>query len=435
MPAQKRAAGDINSGTTQKKPRVSEVKVLTVPSGARNVELSELFKKLSKLHQTCPLLPVDQWKSYCFSVTSGRLRNLSFEVTNDPRVLQRLKSIRGFGTGTMDKIDEFLETGDISRIMEFETDPKRIAMKKMMDIWGVGRVKAMELVLAGYRDIGQVRAKIVEHKLTLDRNQLVGVECYEDILEEMGRDEVEAIGRIVEQTVQQIYPGADLEIMGSYRRGNKGCGDVDVHITHHKFRKKVPEEALGKVADELWRKGHIAFHLTFLPGMQTGRLPHDFHASSRFVPAAAWEASKQASCKWKGTSNGFSSATYFGVFRSPVFKEKRRRVDIKLYPHRETPFASLYFTGNGYFNRSMRLWASRMSYILNDHGLFQRGTNKRVMEASSEKEVFEKLELEYKAPEERDCFDAVVPLKNTPRAELQMKESDFYKDNEHVWIN
>ena len=57
--------------------------------------------------------------------------------------------------------------------------------------------------------------------------------------------------------------------------------------------------------------------------------------------------------------SNYSSAMYMGVFNSPVHSGKRRRIDIKIYPYRERVFAYLYFTGNGHFNRSMRLWSKR----------------------------------------------------------------------------
>mgnify|MGYP001221257859 CR=1 FL=1 len=55
------------------------------------------------------------------------------------------------------------------------------------------------------------------------------------------------------------------------------------------------------------------------------------------------------------TSN--KAFSYMGVFISPVDKEKRRRVDIKFYPYREKAFATIYFTGSGWFNRAMRWYA------------------------------------------------------------------------------
>ena len=113
----------------------------------RNHELSVLFTKLSKLHQSCPLLAVDNWKAYCFSVISSRLRHLDFEITDNPDTLERVRKVKGIGESSLDKIKEYLQTGTISRIQEFESDPKRVAMKKMMNIWGVGRNKVGSLFL------------------------------------------------------------------------------------------------------------------------------------------------------------------------------------------------------------------------------------------------------------------------------------------------
>ncbi len=85
----------------------------------------------------------------------------------------------------------------------------------------------------------------------------------------------------------------------------------------------------------------------------------------------------------------------------------------------------------------MRLRAARkFSYPLNDHGLVVRGTMNRVMEASQESEVFEKLQLVYKDPCKRDCFDAVEPMKGTPTSPgSEMTEAELYNDNRHLWVN
>ena len=74
---------------------------------------------------------------------------MDFEIVNNPAVLERLSKIKGVGRSTMEKIQEFLTTGSIRRIYEFETDPDRIAMKNMMDIWGVGCVTVSVLVSEG----------------------------------------------------------------------------------------------------------------------------------------------------------------------------------------------------------------------------------------------------------------------------------------------
>ena len=105
----------------------------------RNRAIAEVFRTLSNLHQSCPLLEIDQWKAYMFRIIAGRLCNLDFEICNDPVILNRLRKIPGIGSNSVDKIQEYLESGTLSRIQAFSSDPQRVAMKNMMNIWGVGR--------------------------------------------------------------------------------------------------------------------------------------------------------------------------------------------------------------------------------------------------------------------------------------------------------
>lgn len=72
-------------------------------------------------------------------------------------------------------------------------------------------------------------------------------------------------------------------------------------------------------------------------------------------------------------------------------------------------------------------------YTLNDHGLFYGGTTDRVMEASSEIEVFDRLNLVYKEPHERDSFDAVLS-KTGPAVEVELSEAEFKEDKNYIWV-
>ena len=86
----------------------------------------------------------------------------------------------------------------------------------------------------------------------------------------------------------------------------------------------------------------------------------------------------------------------------------------------------------------MRLWARRkFNYSLSDHGLFERDTSTRVMEASSEIEVFDVLGLVWKETSERDGFDSVVSKKDGFMASQldDISRSDFGKEAQHVWVN
>jgi DNA polymerase lambda len=56
-------------------------------------------------------------------------------------------------------------------------------------------------------------------------------------------------------------------------------------------------------------------------------------------------------------------------------EEIHHRIDIKYYPINEYPYALLYFTGSDMFNRSMRLYASKLGIQLSDHGAVARRKN------------------------------------------------------------
>ena len=101
-----------------------------------------------------------------------------------------------------------------------------------------------------------------------------------------------------------------------------------------------------------------------------------------------------------------------------------RRIDIKQYPRSEFPFALLYFTGDGEFNRGQRNMAHKYwpPLSLNDHGLFpvdkcktaggkEIGTS---LTCNSEEDIFERMGLVYKAPHERCGVESVMPLPDQP---------------------
>jgi DNA polymerase/3'-5' exonuclease PolX len=417
----------------------SAPKQILVSPFSKNQELSDLFREIAKLYQSAPLEHGDEFKALSFSTTSSRLKRLNFEVTDSDLV----KNISGFGPSTLQIIQEYLDTHRSGRLIELQTDPKRVRIRKFMNVWGVGIVRARELARVA-SNVDELRRALDEGRIKLDRNQLIGLECYEDIQEEMSREEVEAIFAIVKDCVELRFPSAELSLMGSYRRGVKAtCGDADILITHPDHVPTVPPMWLGRIVDDLCAKDHVAYHLTFISGMRPERfetLPVDAErhmADPSHYGRAAEKSAKHAS----------SSYTYMGVFHSPVVPGRRRRVDIKFYPYQERAFASLYFTGNGHFNRSIRLWSDRKRHAtLNDHGLFERGTSMRVRDRCGkdflpreEREIFDWLGLAWREPHERDGFDAVEDVDGSvlDATRLSQKEKEHWLtgEAEHPWIN
>jgi DNA polymerase lambda len=274
-----------------------------------------------------------------------------------------------------------------------------------------------------------VRDALVQGTLALYENARIGVLFYEDFQEKMSRDEVKQISDIVAVACRKHFKDAEINTMGSYRRGSETCGDVDVLITHPKFINCIPKGAVDELVERLRDDGKISHHLTPVDPNHKTTLPLRLEN----LDDTLLMTSKKAE-------------SYMGVFISPMFPKKHRRIDIKFYPYRERASASLYFTGNGWFNRAMRLHAKvKKGMKLDDSGLYVRTIDKekkmsregKRIKARSEKEIFDLLGLVYKEPSERDSLEAIVPNEVGLCNILDLDKStndDFATESRYTWI-
>ena len=118
--------------------------------------------------------------------------------------------------------------------------------------------------------------------------------------------------------------------MGSFRRGQADCGDIDILLTRDTGDGKDHSGAIKELVKLLCARGSIAHTLSN---------PEDWNSLD---------------AKWMGLINGANG--------------KMRRIDILSVPYNELGAALIYFTGNDIFNRSLRLKARHMGYSLNQHG-------------------------------------------------------------------
>ena len=266
----------------------------------------------------------------------------------------QLKELPGIGATIMDKLNEFVQTGTLKVLENEKTNPINI----FTDIYGVGPKKAEELVGAGIKTIAQLR----ENQQLLNDIQKLGLTYYEDILEKIPRSEIEEYRSVFETTFSQN--GNDkMEIVGSYRRGLKSSGDIDLIITTNN------PKIFSIFIDELIKKRII------------------LHVLSR-GPTKCLVITK-------------------------LSNNKARRVDFLYTTPQEFPFAILYFTGSKIFNTVMRQYALNKGYTFNEHGIYhvenkQKG-EKVAKDFNTEKDIFDFLGLQYKTPLERQDGRSIVP--------------------------
>ena len=277
-----------------------------------------------------------------------------------------LEELPGIGETIMKKIDEYIETGTL-RVLERErADPQNV----LTDVYGIGPKKAKDLVEKGITTIAQLRERQDE---LLNSIQKTGLQYYEDILQRIPRSEIDTYSRVFERDFDKVKESdSQYEIVGSYRRGNKTSGDIDVIITSQN------STVFKEFMDLLLKEGVIVEVLSRGPtkSLVIAKLPDEKHA---------------------------------------------RRVDFLYTSPEEYPFAVLYFTGSKIFNTVMRGRALSKGYSLNEHGLYVMDGKKKGEKVDhvfeNERDIFRFLQMEYKEPVERLDGRAVVPLRGSPPME------------------
>ena len=186
------------------------------------------------------------------------------------------------------------------------------------------RPDALSHKLYGNAKLWWVFAMVNQDKL--NDVQKKGLKYYEDLQKSIPRSEIDKFKDLFETEFNKLkYPEATFEIVGSYRRGVKSSGDIDIIITDKNNDKTVfsgfIKALLEKnIVTELLSNGKTK-------SMAIGKLP--------------------------GNDNFF------------------RRIDFLYAPPTEYAFAILYFTGSKAFNTTMRAYALKMSLSLNEHGLYK----------------------------------------------------------------
>lgn len=302
----------------------------------------------------------DKFRILGYSKAIARIKALDFDVENVDDVMKLRKELN-IGERIADKVEEIVKTGELRQAQEVLKNADFNALQDLCAVWGVGPVKALSLLTRGIRNIRDLRKAASMEPSLLDRCQTIGMRRYEDLCERLPRSYVAELEMYVRKVVKGIDELLNITIAGSYIRGKKWCGDVDILI--HGEGRRV-RSAFEKVKQAMRKSGVLTDDLVD------------------------------------------GSGKYFGVFRLPG--RKHGRIDLFAVPIEEYPYALLTYTGSAVFNRSMRAKARALGYTLSHHGLQRVNRNaagKTRVEPSvmvqHEQDIFRLLDIPYVPPCER----------------------------------
>lgn len=238
------------------------------------------------------------------------------------------------------------------QILEFKK-PKNIKINKkeklfieLKKILGIGDEKAKMLINEGLKNINELKLKKWQDKLS-EETKIYLSNTPEKPIPFL---DIQKIEKLIKKLKFK------LEFVGSYRRKKINSNDIDIMIISDdelildKFLLALIKLTKNKVY--LYSKGPDKMSLI----IDTEKITSEKH-----------------------------------IYKIDVF-----RCSNELY----IPML-LYSTGSKEFNIKMRSIAKRKGYLLNQNGLFNKNSQKKIDNLKSEKDYFDFLEMEYKLPEDR----------------------------------
>jgi DNA polymerase/3'-5' exonuclease PolX len=258
-----------------------------------------------------------------------------------------LKDIKGIGKSIHEKLKELFDTGKISYIIDNINKDKLYKFKKeLINVYGIGPSNIEKIIESGITSITQLKKNV----FCLNDKQKIGLKYYKDLKKRIPLKEFKEHMKILEKdllTKKEIK----YDFVGSYRRGKKSMGDIDIIIMQN------PKFDLKTYIDSLNTSGYIKSILA--------------QGKNKFMGIVQLDEKKIA-----------------------------RRLDILIAPVDEYYYSLLYFTGSNIFNIGMR------SYVKNKFGLSlsEHGFDKNKPVIKSEKDIFEYLKLKYVEPKNRTNF-------------------------------
>lgn len=286
--------------------------------------------------------------------------------------IEQLSGLPGIGETIIKKFNEFDKTGTLKVLEEEKNHPRYI----FAQVYGIGPKKAKELADMGLTSIEELRERKDE---LLNDVQKKGLKYYDDILKRIPRDEIVEYENAFRKAFDKVKQSGDqFEILGSYRRGAKTSGDIDVAITNKNNDKTI----FDKFIQELQKEGILVELLSkgSTKSLTMGKLPN--------YPTA-------------------------------------RRLDFMYSKPDEYAFALLYFTGSMAFNVVQRRRAIELGYTMNEHGLYKLVGDKKKTKGDrlnqsfpTEESIFDFLGLVYKEPTERKSGREVI-LKTAQKNSLK----------------
>jgi DNA polymerase/3'-5' exonuclease PolX len=278
------------------------------------------------------------------------IKNLSFDIKTIDDLCENNSKCppKGFGKSILEHIEFVIANFNKNA----QINPLTNIYEKLINIYGIGPKKADELINKyGIKSLEDLRKS---EDLLLNDKQKIGLKYYEHYIKRIPHNEMKKHYESLCDYWANFMDKIQFEIVGSFRRGAKDSGDIDIMITYKSsYHPNLFNELIQTLIDEGYLEETLAY----------------------------------------------GDKKFMGIC---LMDKNYRRIDIVYCTPEEYPFCLLYFTGCGEFNRKMREIAIKKGFSLNEYGFTQISNKKKISKKFlSEESIFEFLDLPYIQPENR----------------------------------
>lgn len=312
-----------------------------------NHNLIKIFSELCSIHTVLE----NKYEAQSYKKIIDILKTYPTEIKNSTD----LKNIDGIGNRTIIKIDEILSTGKLKLLEDMKKDRTIKSRFELQKVIGIGPKLSKKLIDLGIHNIKDLKKAHQRGDVKLTHMQIIGLKYYDTLTTKIPRNEITLYKNRLAKFLYKEFPDVQIHMAGSYRRGHKNSGDIDIILTtpqietkNDLFNSNIFREIVEKLLDK--------------------RLIIDIINQSSY--------------------------NFMGI------TDTERQIDIKFSPHNLLPFYLIYFGSGESFSKKIRQSAKNSGYKLSEWGVYKG--NKIVMnQAKNEREIFDRLGLKFVKVENR----------------------------------
>uniref|UniRef100_G3NEP3 DNA-directed DNA/RNA polymerase mu n=1 Tax=Gasterosteus aculeatus aculeatus TaxID=481459 RepID=G3NEP3_GASAC len=304
------------------------------------------------------------------------------------RSLRETQDLPCLGEHTKAVMEEVLRCGRSFEVEKLLSDERYQTFKLFTSVFGVGPKTADKWYRGGLRSFSEVLA---DRSIHLNQMQQIGFLHYGDISGVVSKAEARSLRNIIDEAARATTPAAKVALTGGFCREKEFGHDVDFIVTTPELGGE--ETLLPKIIDELKKQGMLLYC--------------DYHPSTfdiNKLPSPKFEAMDHyAKCFLILRLEGSRVEGGLHIAEGDNRGWRAVRVDLVSPPVDRYAFALLGWSGSRQFERDLRRFArAKRGMLLDNHALYDKNKNE-FLAASTEKDIFAHLGLEYIEPWQRNA--------------------------------